>query len=283
MLIRREAGPAGATTVELGLEQHDVGRIEVRVDGKTVTAANAATADQRIDFHGADAEAIARAMVNGKAMAIAGKGGNLASVSLKGSSAALRYVDAAQGRVDTVTAFAAAGSKPASVVPAAPALPHVKAVIPTVLPASTIGKAQRAALIKAAGCEGEESPGDGEFDVVALDKGRKLVLVPCGSGAYNAMTVPMLIGADGKATVAPFDGNPGFAGGDDGQLNLVNAGWDAKSGELSTFAKGRGVGDCGTGETYVWDGSRFRLIDAESMPECRGTTNWITIWRAIAD
>ncbi|MFY0010917.1 DUF1176 domain-containing protein, partial [Acinetobacter baumannii] len=42
----------------------------------------------------------------------------------------------------------------------------------------------------------------------------------------------------------------------------------------------RGVGDCGLGARYVWDGTRFRLIEMRMMDECRGSTNWLTVWRA---
>ena len=158
-------------------------------------------------------------------MAVVGKsGGDGTRVSLKGSSAALRFADAAQGRAGTVTAFAATGAKPASAVPAAPALPHVKAVHATALPAGTIGKAQHAALIKAASCEEDGDPA-AELDVARLDRGRMLVLIPCGAGAYNFSTVPMLVEANGKASVAPFEGGAGYAG-DKGQVELVNAGWE---------------------------------------------------------
>ena len=30
------------------------------------------------------------------------------------------------------------------------------------------------------------------------------------------------------------------------------------------------------------DGSRFRLTEARGMGECRGSINWLTVWRAKA-
>jgi len=49
---------------------------------------------------------------------------------------------------------------------------------------------------------------------------------------------------------------------------------------LNSYNKGRGLGDCGNAETYVWDGATFRLVQAYAMSECRGSTEWLTIWRA---
>ncbi|WP_163335291.1 DUF1176 domain-containing protein, partial [Enterobacter hormaechei] len=45
------------------------------------------------------------------------------AVSLAGLAAALRFIDEAQGRQDTVTALLVKGTKSASAVPAAPAMP----------------------------------------------------------------------------------------------------------------------------------------------------------------
>src|SRR3546814_3600814 len=61
---------------------------------------------------------------------------------------------------------------------------------------------------------------------------------------------------------------------------LVNYGWDAARSTPSSYTRGRGLGDCGGAETYVWDGSQFRLVEARSMGECRGAMKWITTWRA---
>ena len=106
------------------------------------------------------------------------------------------------------------------------------------------------------------------------------MLIPCGAGAYNYSSVPYVV-TGGKAVLAAFDAVPGW-GGEGGPPMLVNAGFDAKTGELGSYAKGRGIGDCGSAETYVWDGTRFRLTEARAMGECRGSINWLTVWRAKA-
>ena len=61
---------------------------------------------------------------------------------------------------------------------------------------------------------------------------------------------------------------------------MVDSEYDPGSRTLRGFNKGRGIGDCGTSQTYVWDGSRFRLTEATSMGECRGAWRWIPVWTA---
>ncbi|NRD90678.1 hypothetical protein C8024_16335 [Sphingopyxis sp. BSNA05] len=80
-------------------------------------------------------------------------------------------------------------------------------------------------------------------------------------------------------TPARFDRQPSW-GGEGTDPLLVNAGWDELDQKLSSYGKGRGLGDCGSAENYIWDGDMFRMIDASAMPECRGAYEWITIWRA---
>lgn len=61
---------------------------------------------------------------------------------------------------------------------------------------------------------------------------------------------------------------------------LVNASYDSKTGLLSHYNKGRGIGDCGDNAQWVWDGQEFRLVEAQAMDECRGTVDFLTVWRA---
>ena len=71
-----------------------------------------------------------------------------------------------------------------------------------------------------------------------------LALVPCGMGAYNLMSVPVLVTRGNVARrmkVAEFDFAPGFTE-PGGPPVLVNAEWDASTGRLSSYAKGRGLG-----------------------------------------
>jgi hypothetical protein len=108
------------------------------------------------------------------------------------------------------------------------------------------------------------------------------VLLACGAGAYNVSYVPLVVPAKGGVAAArppAFDAaEPWWEG--EGKPMLINAGFDPALGQLSSFAKARGIGDCGTGRDYVWDGARFRLIGQEEMNECRGSRDYIRTWRA---
>jgi hypothetical protein len=116
---------------------------------------------------------------------------------------------------------------------------------------------------------------------------RALVLISCGAGAYNFSSAPYIgeyvenerATSGWTFTPARFDRQPSW-GGEGTDPLLVNASWDEQEQTLSSYGKGRGLGDCGSAENYVWDGDMFRLIDASAMHECRGAYEWITTWRA---
>lgn len=278
MAVTRDAGPSGGWTVELMGEDAPAG-LTVHVEG--APAASAAAVWRGTTFVGDEAFKLVAALANGKGVVVQdGAGKSLGRISLSGSSASLRFIDAEQGRAGTVSAVVAKGAKPASMAPAAPMLPVIASVRPAGIPAA-LPPALLEQLWTQSDCavnyEGESRP---DIERHALGGGATLVLVPCGAGAYNFSSVPYVVQA-GKAQIAAFDSQPGW-GGDDGPPILVNAGFDAKTGELGSYAKGRGIGDCGSAETYVWDGTRFRLTEARAMGECRGSSNWLAVWRARA-
>jgi hypothetical protein len=124
-----------------------------------------------------------------------------------------------------------------------------------------------------------------EASTYALGNGRTLIMMGCGAGAYNVTGLPLIAWRDGNAIrieAAPFDvseppveGEPEPKG-----FFLVNADFDPATMSISAWAKGRGIGDCGTSATYAWDGQRFRLTRQNEMSECRGTMELLTTWRA---
>jgi hypothetical protein len=281
--VEREAGPAAGFVVEVQMpEDQDGSEVSIRIDSEIVTGK--IPKNGIIRFTGADAAKIVAAMVKGKELNIADIADTMIGrVSLTGSSAALRFIDADQGRAGTVTAAVAKGTKPASAVPGAMAGPVIRFVRPAGIPAK-ITPVLRKAMEATTECAEVYAGGEGEPPAVAayaLGGGKTLALLPCGSGAYNFSTVPFIVTA-GKPVLAAFDFPPGMTIAEDGEPTLVNAGWDAKTGRLSSYSKGRGVGDCGASEDYVWDGTRFRLVEARSMIECRGSVNWLTVYRAGA-
>lgn len=279
--VERAAGPGGGFTVEVDINSDQKGETSIRIDGQVI--AGGAPRNNILVFTGADADRIVAAMNKGKELSVTDIGdGLIGRTTLSGSSAALRFIDAEQGRAGTVTAAVARGARPASAVPAAIAAPVVRFVRPMGKPAA-VTKTMRAALDKESDCGSSYEGGEGDppaVETYALGGGKTLALLPCGSGAYNFSTTPYIV-ENGHAVLAKFD----FMGGGDASLEsplLTNAGWDAKTAQLSSYDKGRGLGDCGAAEDYVWDGAMFRLVEARRMPDCRGSVNWLAVWRATA-
>jgi len=272
--ISRVPGPQGGFEIVVDSAKA-TGSLTLAIDGKTV--AQGVPRAGAVRFRGNDAARIVAALVEGRHLTLGNGEAVIATVSLKGSSAALRFIDAGQGRAGTVTAAAAKGAKPASVVPAAPAAPRVPALRASGAPA-TVSVELRKQMEKSSGCD-ETATGSDAADKVqtfALGGGATLALLPCGSGAYNINSVPFIV-RGGKAAVADID----YSGDGSGEAPmLTNAWWDAKASVLSTHAKGRGIGDCGESASYVWNGKSFVLIEMRSMGECRGSINWLRTWKA---
>lgn len=278
--ITREAGPAGALTIDISPDAEYRGGWQIEIDGKAVL--NGSVSGPNIVVTGAQANQLADAMFKGETLVLRGGGKVLSRASLKGLSATLRYFDAEQGRAGTTAALVAKGAKPANTVPAAPLAPRVTFLRPIGKPAA-FSAALRVAMGKQSDCDAVYEGSEGELpktETWALGGGKTLALIPCGSGAYNFSSVPFVI-ENGKAVVARFDHVPGWTEAK-GIATLVNAGWDPAKAELGSYMKGRGIGDCGSSETYVWDGAMFRLVEARAMGECRGSNNWLRIWKAEA-
>ncbi len=266
--IEREAGPGGAVTIALSGQEDAQPPVAILIDGKP-----AATMRGKA-ITGAEASRLAAALAGGT-RAMIRAGGKSAVNSLAGLAAALRYIDAEQKRAGTVGALVAKG--PAPDVTAAPALPTVRALAPAGKPAA-LSPARIAGLRKSAGCGiTDDRDGPPATERHALGGGDTLVLLPCDSGAYNFISSLYIIDRDGKVRPAQTDAPAGMD--PDARVpSVVNGSFER--GILSSYAKGRGIGDCGTIQEFAWDGRRFRLTEQSEMGECRGSTDYITTWRA---
>lgn len=206
------------------------------------------------------------------------RGDTVARISLKGIAAALRYLDDRQGRAGGATAIVARGSRVTS--PPVPRLPVIALPVSRPGTAFTPNRAEIARLRRESGCSDTDN-GPVSQEAFALDAANTLILLSCGAGAYNLSTVAYVANSSARRAIrlAAFDADIGFNDGGGPRL-LVNADYDPARRVLVTYGKGRGLGDCGSSETLAWDGARFRLIEASSMGECRGSINWITTFRA---
>ena len=211
------------------------------------------------------------------------RGAVIGRISVKGLRWAMLYRDEAQGRLHTRSALIRTGRRPASDVPAAPPVPEVRIAPATSEAALAIPASRLAALRRDTGCTIEEMGGPDEVVIAALGGGRTLVLLACGSGAYNVSMVPFVATREGRSIriePAPFDVPLDENEEAEGRRYLINATWDSASRTIEDFYKGRGLGDCGNRSRYAWDGERFRLVNREEMPECRGSSVYLTTWRA---
>ncbi|HEY7809462.1 MAG TPA: DUF1176 domain-containing protein [Allosphingosinicella sp.] len=208
-------------------------------------------------------------------------GAVVGTVTLAGSSAALLYMDEQQKRLGTVTALMRPGTRPASAVPPPPPLPVVQmAPAPSGAP-MRLSDARLKAIRLKANCGIDEVGGPIEEEIYQLSPGKALLMLSCGSGAYNVSYVPHLLTVEGKTVKAAymlFDITPEWW--DDKKPVLVNAEWNPEHRLLGAFSKGRGLGDCGETRSYAWDGTRFRLVEQAEMDQCQGSVDYITTWRA---
>lgn len=285
LVVSREA-QSGNVAITLIGEPSKSDRFRVYIDGR-LAHNGTVPADEADSFKvsGPDAIRLARALARGSRMVLRDGGGTeLGEASLLGSTAALRHIDSIQNRAGTRQALASPGKKalrpkwlPKPVITAKRFTP-----IKTIPDATTL-----VSLVEGSACA-EERYGVTEDTAYSLGrkdgKAQALVMLSCGSGAYNFATAAY-IGTEGeghKWSFAParFDYGDRIKTMDGSLQLLVNADWDEASLTISSFAKGRGLGDCGNSESYVWDGEMFRLNSAYGMSECRGSMDWMTLYRA---
>jgi hypothetical protein len=279
--IQRGGGPSGSGVVRLLGAEELRGKIDLIADNRSLARVQA-THDM-VEIIGPAALDMIRSLAASYAFELREGKKSLDAPSLRGLPAALRYMDEQQGRVGSKGALAATGEAPADTakpLPTVPVVPNLPALADK--PPLSLTPEEQSAARRVAICEGEVR-NDYPLETHTLDAEHALVLLPCNAGAYNVSAVPLVAtGGQGnwQFQVAHFDHVPGFTGEPGTPPLIVNARWNPARAELSSFAKGRGLGDCGTAETYKWDGALFRLTEARSMPVCRGAWEWPVLYSA---
>ncbi|MEO1043950.1 MAG: DUF1176 domain-containing protein [Pseudomonadota bacterium] len=293
LLIQRQAGQVGYFRVVVRLRDPDVARVGLLVDGRKL-AEGEVDSDGRFIIAPSRALKAARAIAGGRQATVVNATPGvapiiLARISLKGSAAALRRMDAEQGRTGTSDAIVARGRR--SYRGKAEILPVVTQIAPARFEKLPGRKAIRE-LAATSGCDEQRRNDDESFDDRAQPLSQSdeeqvaLVMIECGIGAYNVSALPYIArrdrsddDAEWRFAPARFDYRPAWSANPDRPL-LVNPYYNEQEGILGSYAKGRGLGDCGSGQSYVWDGDMFRLFEASAMDECRGVWQWPTVWRA---
>lgn len=282
----REGAPSGRLELHARSIEALPDRLRLVADGREIARLERRPwAEPGLD--GSKASDAVRAMANAITIEILDrKKRRLAVIPTEGLIESLRFMDTQQGRAGTVTALIMRGDQPASAVPAAPPVPRIVQVPSPDADAVEALSPQEVAVARSiAQCDASLAATEVK-ELYPLDAETSLVLLPCEAGAYNLSVVPLVAkGAAGSRTIsiARFDHPPGFTGEPGKPPLVVNPLWNAKAGVLSSLAKGRGIGDCGASESYVWDGTMFRLIESRAMHVCRGASDWIRLWTAMPD
>lgn len=280
------AALTGDIGITLGGFETKSDRYRIMIDGRVAdTGPILATPSEPIKVTGVDALRLARSLAKGRMLVLRdSRGSELGKISLLGSGAAFGHIDTIQNRAMTKTALATPGKKDLRVKWWPLPVITAKRIVPT---GPTPDATTLVGLIEGSSCKEERFnvTEDTAYGLGRVDgKARALVMISCGSGAYNFASVAY-IGTEestGKWQFSPavFDYGETVRTADESLQLLINANWDADSQIISSYSKGRGLGDCGNAETYVWDGAMFRLISAFGMEQCRGSLDWLTLWQS---
>lgn len=221
------------------------------------------------------------AIANGDKITLADGAG---VISLSGLKAALLFIDSQQKRVGSETAWIKKGDGPPLSVPPAPPLKEV--TLPENLPAP-LSHDELNDLLDFGSWRMNNSqcsldPMRREVRVFPLTDDKALMLTSCEAGAYNVVDLAWVVSRQ-KPFVArpvrlrlPFMPDSGST-----DLELMNSGFDEHNRELTTLAKGRGIGDCGVATRWRYDGQRFRLVRYASESACdewHKAGAWPTLW-----
>lgn len=304
LMVRQAAGPDAAPEILAGLpafSDEAAGRdLGLNVDGERQALILSGDDTQSHLVPAIDVQATLARLASARTITIAA-GAEATLLPTAGASAALLWIDERQGRLGTSTALFRRGDRPVSTVPPAPLLPRV-------VPAALIdqGDFARASDPGEQGAEADltlpaaiealpevkQCRADTAFNAylqkavlaARLSPDTELWGVPCDAGAYNAMYDFYLTAPGGSnprkadfPSWEPRERTEGDIAGD----GLVNPVFDAGTNSLRHFPRARGIGDCGTIQSWTWTGRAFVLTSEASMGNCWGMPSnlWPTIWR----
>ncbi|WP_331089087.1 DUF1176 domain-containing protein [Phenylobacterium sp.] len=287
--VARDGGPRGRLRVSLGGATQEGARPDVRsltLDGipfgRNLRWRYDAETDAMV-AEGAEALGYLRTLSDGDVLTFS-DGKQQQAVTLTGFKAALLAVDEAQGRLGTAGAFVRKGAAPDTTVPAPPAPPVLVArradpslTVPAGF-AARVRKAQAAVLTKEDCATDERRPDDAAHP---LGRGEVVVFLGCLMGAYQGYSLVVRAPRD-----APEKGRvvilPAAVGDQPNQGFHTEVDWDPEHATIHEAAKGRGLADCGSSTSWVFDGTTFRLAEANRLNRCSGGPpgDWPTVYRS---
>jgi hypothetical protein len=269
VLLTRRAGPAAPVQAELQLEatgETIPERLRMRIDGKDY--GETTLDDNKRILSPVQTAVLVNALSKATRLAWAASGKSW-RISLKGINAVLLKMDEFQGRLDTPGALIRKGQKPeSSVLPALPVLEFVAVrVVSDKAEPKLISVQQRAVLFAEIrktfpkeetslnSCEKfDTSVADSEkWTSYRLSDKQLLVSAQCWSAAYNT--------GDGYWVV---NAQPPYA-----PVYVTNLGVSYLQGTISSYQRGRGIGDCISKDSWTWDGRRFVHTGSMATGMCK--------------
>lgn len=221
--------------------------------------------------------ALFAALAQGETLALADQAGaRLADISLRGLRDVLIRMDADQDRIGVVSALLMQGPAPAFVsrprrIDAPIIVPPISHRAPTRLSAARLHRLQEKHR-----CDDPDA-GAPEAAYARLDQHSTLLLLNAACAPYNSQGYAYIIDNRRRARPASLRITP-----DPSPLEtpwLVSASWDARERRLESFGRGRAMADCGQQQEFAWTGTQFLLVEEMDMGACRGSIDYITVYR----
>lgn len=211
-----------------------------------------ATLEGRLERPG-EIDAALRALRDGERVEfdVVGEATRFTAISLKGSAAALLWVDDHRG-VDRTT----------------PAIRRAARVSQAGIPSPA-----PAMIDRCGGGAGSETPPFG----YRLAPGKLLWISACGGAGYNRGADLTLTDEAGRVLPGPT-----FDTSDDIDPADGNPSYDPKTRTLSSVFYGNGTRTCGNANEWIWDGRMFRSSKTAGASECEGLSeaDWPVTYRA---
>lgn len=273
--VRR--GPEGSAAPVVWLHTWEGEAADLVADGKPLNVRLRKNEDDAYVVDPANAVRLLDALRAAKSVDVVDSAGKSSGkLSVDGATAALLYMDDRQHRLGTRGALVHRGDRPDSSVPAPPELPVRYSAKGSSKPPARLSDQFVAKVRAEHDCAEETDPELVSHD--RLDDRHTLAMITlrCESGAYNYISENFVIPDGGAPQPAKFDDEST----QEGDLLYYNLYWDPDTRRLDAGFKGRGIGDCGSRQRYVWDGEMFRLVGVEEMDDCRGVSDFISVWRA---
>jgi hypothetical protein len=224
-----------------------------------------------------DAVPLLRQLASASGAALLGKDGKaVARISGTGAAAALRWMDEQQLRTGS-TAILAIGNGQGLQI--APELPRIVPPPASGTPPRKLSQGDVEAIRGRYGCG---NVADSHVtQTFRLDARTSVAIVPCMLHAYQSSSIVLLLPNAGPWRPAPLERRFAPVADDPTPEWMTEPEFDPDTRSLWSSSKGRGIGDCGSNEAYVWDGRTFRLAYMATMDRCQGSRARITLWRTV--